>query len=42
MKLTDIKTYLMRAGLPSHVGGVKRDWLLVKVFTEYQLEKRDS
>ena len=41
MKITGIKTYLMHAGLPGHVGGVKRDWLFVKVFTEYQLERRD-
>lgn len=40
MKLTDIKTYLMHADPPGHVGWTKRDWLFVKVFTEYQLEWR--
>ncbi|MFH1085803.1 MAG: mandelate racemase/muconate lactonizing enzyme family protein, partial [Chloroflexota bacterium] len=35
MKITDIKTYLMHAGLPSDSGGWSaRNWLFVKVFTD--------
>ena len=33
MKITDIKTYLMHAGLPDG-GWVNRNWLFVKVFTD--------
>ncbi len=34
MKVTDIKTYLMRADPPGHTGWTKRNWLFVKVFTD--------
>ena len=33
MKITDIKTYLMHAGVPGG-GWTKRNWLFVKVFTD--------
>ena len=33
MKITDIRTYLMHAGVPGG-GWTKRNWLFVKVFTD--------
>ncbi|MEM7536773.1 MAG: mandelate racemase/muconate lactonizing enzyme family protein [Chloroflexota bacterium] len=34
MKITDIKTYLMHAGVPGSTGWKSRNWLFVKVFTD--------